>query len=75
MWQQNGNRLTLSADFLQSIGDIVFFEAFPGTYKKGDVIGLVESAKTAVDLEMPFDGEITKVEGYEIILKEVVNNV
>ena len=70
MFRQEGNRLILTDDFLQSIGDITYFEVKPGTYRKGDTIGLVESAKTAVDLEMPFDGKITKVEGYEICLKQ-----
>jgi glycine cleavage system H lipoate-binding protein len=69
MWKQEGNRLTLEDNFLKSIGDITYFEVHTGAYKKGDVIGLVESAKTAVDLEMPFDGEIVKVEGYEVWIK------
>ena len=46
-----------------ALGDVVFVDlpAVGSTFKKGDVAGVVESVKAAVDLYMPVAGEIVEV--------------
>jgi glycine cleavage system H protein len=46
-----------------ALGDIVFVELpeVGRTYKRGEVVGVVESVKAAADLYMPAEGEIVEV--------------
>lgn len=53
--------ITLHAQ--DALGDVVFVElpALGKTFKKGEVVGVVESVKAAADIFMPVDGEIVEV--------------
>jgi glycine cleavage system H protein len=53
--------ITLHAQ--DALGDVVFVElpAVGKTFKKGEVVGVVESVKAAADIYMPVDGEIVEV--------------
>ncbi len=53
--------ITLHAQ--DALGDVVFVELpeVGRTYKKGEVVGVVESVKAAADLYMPVEGEIVEV--------------
>ena len=53
--------ITLHAQ--DALGDVVFVElpAVGTTYKKGDVVGVVESVKAAADIFMPVEGEVVEV--------------
>jgi glycine cleavage system H protein len=46
-----------------ALGDVVFVELpeVGKTYRKGDVVGVVESVKAAADIYMPAEGEIVEV--------------
>ena len=46
-----------------ALGDVVFVELpeVGRTYKKGDVVGVVESVKAATDIYMPVEGEVVEV--------------
>ena len=53
--------ITLHAQ--DALGDVVFVDlpTVGTTYKKGDVVGVVESVKAAADLYMPVTGEVVEV--------------
>ena len=53
--------ITLHAQ--DALGDVVFVELpeVGKTYKKGDIVGVVESVKAAADLYMPIGGEVVEV--------------
>ena len=53
--------ITLHAQ--DALGDVVFVElpTVGQTYKKGDVVGVVESVKAAADIFMPVEGEVVEV--------------
>jgi glycine cleavage system H protein len=53
--------ITLHAQ--DALGDIVFVELpeVGRTYKKGEVVGVVESVKAAADVYMPVEGEVVEV--------------
>lgn len=53
--------ITLHAQ--DALGDVVFVDlpAVGKTFKKGEVVGVVESVKAAADIYMPVDGEIVEV--------------
>ena len=53
--------ITLHAQ--DALGDVVFVElpTVGTTYRKGDVVGVVESVKAAADLYMPVEGEVVEV--------------
>jgi len=53
--------ITLHAQ--DALGDVVFVDlpAVGTTYKKGEVVGVVESVKAAADLFMPVEGEVVEV--------------
>ena len=53
--------ITLHAQ--EALGDVVFVElpTVGKTYKKGEVVGVVESVKAAADIYMPVGGEIVEV--------------
>jgi glycine cleavage system H protein len=53
--------ITLHAQ--DALGDVVFVELpeVGRTYKKGDVVGVVESVKAAADVYMPVEGEVVEV--------------
>ena len=53
--------ITLHAQ--DALGDVVFVElpTVGTTYKKGDVVGVVESVKAAADIFMPVEGEVVEV--------------
>jgi glycine cleavage system H protein len=53
--------ITLHAQ--DALGDIVFVDLpeVGRTYKKGDVVGVVESVKAAADMYMPVEGEVVEV--------------
>ena len=46
-----------------ALGDVVFVDlpAVGKAFKKGDVVGVVESVKAAADLYMPVSGEVVEV--------------
>lgn len=47
----------------EALGDVVFVELpeVGRTYKKGEVVGVVESVKAAADIYMPSEGEVVEV--------------
>ena len=47
----------------EALGDVVFVELpeVGKTYRKGEVVGVVESVKAAADLFMPVTGEVVEV--------------
>ena len=53
--------ITLHAQ--DALGDVVFVELpeVGKTYKKGDIVGVVESVKAAADMYMPVEGEVVEV--------------
>ena len=53
--------ITLHAQ--DALGDVVFVDLpeVGKTYKRGDVVGVVESVKAAADLYMPVEGEVVEV--------------
>ena len=53
--------ITLHAQ--DALGDVVFVDLpeVGKTYKKGDVVGVVESVKAAADIFMPVEGEVVEV--------------
>ena len=53
--------ITLHAQ--DALGDVVFVElpSVGKTYKKGEVVGVVESVKAAADMYMPVEGEVVEV--------------
>ncbi len=53
--------ITLHAQ--DALGDVVFVDLpeVGKTYKKGDVVGVVESVKAAADIYMPVEGEVVEV--------------
>ncbi len=53
--------ITLHAQ--DALGDVVFVELpeVGRTYRKGEVVGVVESVKAAADLYMPVQGEVMEV--------------
>ena len=53
--------ITLHAQ--EALGDVVFVElpTVGKTYKKGEVVGVVESVKAAADMYMPVEGEVVEV--------------
>jgi glycine cleavage system H protein len=53
--------ITLHAQ--DALGDVVFVDLpeLGRTYKKGEVVGVVESVKAAADIYMPVEGEIVEV--------------
>src|SRR5881392_1077003 len=53
--------ITLHAQ--DALGDVVFVELPEAgrTYRKGDVVGVVESVKAAADIYMPVEGEVVEV--------------
>jgi len=53
--------ITLHAQ--EALGDVVFVElpTVGKTYKKGEVVGVVESVKAAADIYMPVEGEVVEV--------------
>ena len=53
--------ITLHAQ--DALGDIVFVDLpeVGKTYKRGDVVGVVESVKAAADIYMPVEGEVVEV--------------
>ena len=53
--------ITLHAQ--DALGDVVFVDLpeVGKTYKRGDVVGVVESVKAAADLYMPAEGEVVEV--------------
>ena len=46
-----------------ALGDVVFVDLpeVGKTYKRGDVVGVVESVKAAADIYMPVEGEVVEV--------------
>ena len=53
--------ITLHAQ--DALGDVVFVElpTVGKTYKKAEVVGVVESVKAAADIYMPVEGEVVEV--------------
>jgi glycine cleavage system H protein len=53
--------ITLHAQ--EALGDMVFVELpqVGKTYKRGEVVGVVESVKAAADIYMPVEGEVVEV--------------
>jgi glycine cleavage system H protein len=53
--------ITLHAQ--DALGDVVFVDLpqVGKTYKRGEVVGVVESVKAAADLFMPVEGEVVEV--------------
>jgi glycine cleavage system H protein len=53
--------ITLHAQ--DALGDVVFVDLpeVGKTYKRGEVVGVVESVKAAADLYMPAEGEVVEV--------------
>ena len=53
--------ITLHAQ--DALGDVVFVDLpeVGKTYKRGDVVGVVESVKAAADIYMPVEGEVVEV--------------
>jgi glycine cleavage system H protein len=53
--------ITLHAQ--DALGDVVFVDLpeVGKTYRKGDVVGVVESVKAAADIYMPVEGEVVEV--------------
>jgi glycine cleavage system H protein len=53
--------ITLHAQ--DALGDVVFVDlpAVGRTYKRGEVVGVVESVKAAADIYMPVEGEVVEV--------------
>ncbi len=53
--------ITLHAQ--EALGDVVFVDLpeVGKTYKRGEVVGVVESVKAAADLYMPAEGEVVEV--------------
>ncbi len=52
------------SDYAQdALGDVVFVDLpqVGKTYKRGEVVGVVESVKAAADLYMPAEGEVVEV--------------
>lgn len=47
----------------EALGDVVFVELpeVGRTYRKGEVVGVVESVKAAADIYMPSEGEVVEV--------------